>query len=164
MWERVDWGPFDIVGLDHYRVPQNRRRYAASLRRFHRHGKPVVVTEFGCAAFAGAARLGPAAHERIDHSGPRAEVTGPPVRDEQGPATEIGELLDVFEATGVHGAFVFEFIEPYHPHSPDPRYDLDMAGYGIVKAIPTEDGYRWEPKAAYHEVARWYAAARREPG
>jgi hypothetical protein len=164
LWERVDWAPFDIVGLDYYRVPQLRSRYAERLRRFHRHGKPVVVTEFGCAAFRGAAELGPTAHERIDHGQSPPVVTGPPVRDEQVQARELAALLDVYESSGVAGAFVFEFIEPYHPHTADPRHDLDMAGYGLVKVTPDGDsGYRWEPKAAFHEIARRYGAAADPP-
>jgi hypothetical protein len=54
---------------------------------------------------------------------------------------------------------VFESIEPYKPHSPNPRYDLDMSGYGIVKVLPgaPADPLQWEPKAAFAEVARIYA-------
>jgi hypothetical protein len=61
----------------------------------------------------------------------------------------------------VHGCFVFTFVMPDFPHHPDPRHDLDMAGFGVVKALP--DG-RWEPKQAFAEVARRYARANRPPG
>ena len=158
LWERVDWRPFDVVGLNYYRVRFNRRRYAAKLRRYLRHGKPVVVVEFGCASFDGAVDKGPTAHEIIDWSGSVPQITGPYVRDEQVQADQIAELIGIYEAEGIDGAFVFEFIEPSHPHSDDARQDLDMAGYGIVKVLPDErpGSYRWEPKAAFHTVARLY--------
>src|SRR5262249_41584321 len=133
LWERVDWRPFDIVGLDYYRVRYNHRRYAANLRRFRRHGKPVVVVEFGCAAFDGAVERGPAAHEILDWSGPVPQIPGPYARNEQVQAEQLAQLIVIYEAEGVDGAFVFEFIEPTPPHSDNPRHDLDMAGYGIVK-------------------------------
>jgi hypothetical protein len=149
------------VGLDYYRVRFNRRRYAANLRRFRRHGKPVVIVEFGCASFDGAIDKGPTAHEIIDWSGPHPQITGRYVRDERIQAEQLAELIGIYQAEGIDGAFVFEFIEPSHPHSTDPRHDLDMAGYGIVKVLPDPgpDSYRWEPKAAFHTVAGLYDAA-----
>ncbi|MCG5214758.1 hypothetical protein [Streptosporangium sp. KLBMP 9127] len=158
LWEGVRWEPFDVIGLDYYRVPYNRSRYVTNLRKLRRHGKPVVIVEFGCAAYEDAVRLGPSAHEIIDHV--TGEITGDHVRDEHVQAGQIAELLAVYQAENLHGAFVFEFIEPGHPHSADPRHDLDMAGYGLVKVIPGDDGgYRWEPKAAFHRVAEFYSAA-----
>jgi hypothetical protein len=67
LWERVDWRPFDVVGLNYYRVRQNRLGYARRLRRHCHRGKPVVITEFGCGAFDGAAALGPASHSIVQH-------------------------------------------------------------------------------------------------
>jgi hypothetical protein len=32
LWEFVDWKPFDIIGLDYYRIPYNRARYVTKLR------------------------------------------------------------------------------------------------------------------------------------
>ena len=47
---------------------------------------------------------------------------------------------------------------PDFPHRPDdPRHDLDMAGFGVVKVAPG-DPARWERKAAFHALARRYAA------
>jgi hypothetical protein len=164
LWERVNWDRFDIVGLDYYRIPANRSRYVANLRRFRRHAKPVVVVEFGCASFEGAVERGPTSHEIIDWSGPVPQLTGSWVRNEQIQADQIAELIGIYEAEDVHGAFVFEFIEPSYPHAADPRYDLDMAGYGIVKVLPGAQGrsYRWEPKAAFQTIAGLYGAHRRQ--
>jgi hypothetical protein len=162
LWERVNWAPFDVVGLDYYRLRYNRSRYVSTLRKLRRHGKPVVIVEFGCGSYQGAADKGPSSHEIIDFDRPVPQLTGSYRRDEQVQADTIAELLGIYEAEGVHGAFVFEFIEPYNPHADDPRYDLDMAGYGIVKVLPgdQERPYRWEPKAAFHAVARLYGANR----
>jgi hypothetical protein len=159
LWERVDWEPFDLVGLNYYRLKFNRRRYAQRLRRHTRRATPVVITEFGCGTFAGAAERGPTSHA-IVHHGP-AGPTIPPgyARSEREQAQYLAELLAVFNSVGVDGAFVFEFIEPYKPHSPDPRQDLDMSSYGIVKVLPgaPTEPLSWQPKAAFAEVARIYS-------
>lgn len=160
LWELVDWKPFDIIGLDYYRMRYNRAKYVTKLRKFTRQDKPVVIVEFGCAAFDGAAEAGPSAHEIIDHSGPVPRIDGPYTRNEQVQADQLADLIGIYDEEGVHGAFVFEFIEPAHPHSAEPHHDIDMAGYSLVKIIhDTPDGpYRWEPKAAFHTVAKLYGA------
>lgn len=162
MWERVKWDRFDIVGLDYYRLAYNRARYARNLRRYHRYGKPVVIVEFGCGSYRGAAEKGPSGHDIIDHDAAVPQITGDHIRDEQVQADQLSELLEIYETERVRGAFVFEFIEPYHLHSNDPRHDLDMAGYGLVKVTtPGVEGrpYRWQPKAAFHTIATRYANA-----
>ena len=160
MWEKVDWRRFDIVGLDYYRMRQNRRGYESRLSRMRGQGKPVVITEFGCAAHVGAKDVGPMAHQIVDHSVVPAQVPATYVRDEQTQASEIAALLNLYDRLDLAGAFVFEFVEPYYPYSTDPRYDLDMAGYALVRTLagPGGDSDRWEPKAAFHEVARIFAA------
>jgi hypothetical protein len=81
---------------------------------------------------------------------------GTPATSSNRPVTS--ELPDIYREAGAAGAFVFEFAEPCKPHSADPRHDLDMSGYGIVKVLsgPSADPVRWEPKAAFAEVARIY--------
>ena len=65
------------------------------------------------------------------------------------------ELLEIFEAEGVDGAFVYMFALSSYPHRPDdPSRDVDMASPGIVKVY--EDG-SWEPKAAFGAVAETFA-------
>ncbi|PZF92048.1 abortive infection protein, partial [Micromonospora deserti] len=49
-----------------------------------------------------------------------------------------------------------------HPHSPDPRLDLDTASMAIVKTIRDDfadpaSTYRVEPKESYHAIADHYA-------
>jgi hypothetical protein len=46
---------------------------------------------------------------------------------------------------------------PDFPHHADPRRDLDMAGFGVV-GVHADDIWSWEPKEAFNEVARRYAA------
>ncbi len=132
-WEAVDWEPFDLVGVDLYRDASNKATYRHDVRALHRHGKPVVITEFGCCCYVGADDRGGDGFNIVDWSGPEPVLTGNPVRDEQVQADYLDELLDVFEAEGVYGAFVWNFIEPDSPYSPDPRRDLDMAGFAVVR-------------------------------
>jgi hypothetical protein len=58
IWEEVDWSGFDVVGTDGYRDEQNAPYYRQMLAQGHRHGKPVVVTEFGCCTYRGAGARG----------------------------------------------------------------------------------------------------------
>lgn len=153
LWESVDWTPFDIVGQNYYRLKYNQRHYAKKVARFKRHGKPVVITEFGCCAYEGAAALGPSGYQAIDFSGARPQLRGNPVRDEEVQARYITELLEVYRSTGMDGAFVFEYVANNHPYSPESRYDLDMAGFALVRP---EDR---RPKAAFEAVARSYREA-----
>ncbi|GAA4912387.1 hypothetical protein LX16_2404 [Stackebrandtia albiflava] len=150
LWERVDWRPFDIVGQNYYRLAYNARNYPARVARFHRYGKPVVITEFGCCAYEGADRLGPSGHEIIDFTVRPPRLRNAPVRSEATQARYIGELLEVYRRTGMAGAFVFEFVAEAHPHTEDPRTDVDMAGYGLV--LPHDR----TPKQAFHTVAEFY--------
>jgi len=109
--------------------------------------------------------LGPMSHA-IVHQGPAGPAIPPGyTRSETEQAGYLAELLAVFEKAGAHGAFVFEFAEYYKPHSPDPRHDLDMAGYGIVKVLPgAADSFSWEPKAALAEIARISPCSSVAPG
>ena len=48
------------------------------------------------------------------------------------------------------------------PHRPDPRHDLDMASFGLVKILEggrgsTYPDMAWEPKKAFHALANTYA-------
>jgi hypothetical protein len=159
LWERVDWEPFDFVGLNYYRLKFNRRRYSQRLRRHTQRGTPVVITEFGCGTFAGAADRGPTSHAIVHHGPAGPTIPSEYERSEREQARYLAELLAVFGAVGVDGAFVFEFVEPYKPHSPDSRQDLDMSSYGIVKVLPgaPTEPFSWEPKAAFAKVASIYS-------
>jgi hypothetical protein len=86
------------------------------------------------------------------------------VRSERGQARYLVELLRIFEAVGLESATVYQFVTPDAPHRREPRLDLDMASYAIVKPIwatrerPTPD-WHWEPKEAFRALAREYGRA-----
>ena len=89
-------------------------------------------------------------------------LNGDYLRDEGEQATYLRELVGVFEQEGLDSAFWFTFAGYGLPHRADPRYDLDMAAYGVVKVL--EDGrgseypdMGWEPKESFHALAAAYA-------
>jgi hypothetical protein len=163
--DRIDWTRFDIVSVDLYRSAEVADRFADGVRSLVAQGKPVAVTEFGCATYHGAGGRGARGLEIVEydeHTGP-VRLTGTYVRDEAGQAAYLRELLEVFEDAGVDSAFVFLFALHGHPHRPDgdPRDDLDLASYGIVKLLEDRHGTTypdmpWEPKAAFTAVAGHY--------
>lgn len=164
VWEGVEWRDLDVdvVGIDLYRDADNEATFVDDVRALHRFGKPVVITEFGCCSFRGAEDLGGSGFTVIDWSADPPVIPDDLVRDEQVQADYIDELLDIFEAERVHGAFIYDFIEPDNPHSPDPRHDLDMASFGVVKCYPSgsdrayaRNGH-FEPKAAFDTIARHF--------
>ena len=161
--ERVDWTGFDIVSMDLYRSAEVADRFAEGVRALVALGKPVAVTEFGCATFRGAGDRGARGLEIVEHdrdTGAPLRLDSPYARDEEGQAAYLRELLEVFEAEGVDSAFVFTFALHDYPHRPDgdPRDDLDQASYGIVKVLEGGHGQTypdmaWEPKAAFKMLA-----------
>lgn len=172
--EKVDWTPFDFVGLDHYRDARIKDRYADMLRPFSGHGQPVVVTEVGMRGYRGAEDSGTLGFGVVDsksqflHQLPlvgrlvRARLNGEYVRDEGLQARELGEILAILDAAGVDGVFVSSFVEPLAPFSDDPRYDLDMSALSLVKSYTGRRGTTypdmpWEPKEAFGVVAGCFA-------
>ncbi|KUJ66823.1 hypothetical protein ACZ90_32850 [Streptomyces albus subsp. albus] len=159
-WEEVDWRGFDVVGINLYRTTHNKATYTKTVRALHRHGKPVVITEFGCCTFTGAKEQGGMGFTVVDWEREPPVVKDGYVRDEREQADTIGELLDLYAAERVDGAFVYNFIAPDSPYSPQRRYDLDIASFALVKTFPTgtRRGYaetgQWEPKASFNAVAR----------
>ncbi len=152
-WEQVDWSQFDVVGVDAYRDAGSREGYLETLRSHARHGRPTVVTETGCATFHGASDLGSLAWTSVDHSaGPRRLKPGI-TRDEGEQAAEVGAVLELIEASGADGAFVYTYVAPSYPTADDPTLDLDAASYALVRSWP---GGRTERKAAFTAVAERY--------
>ena len=164
-WEPVDWAPFDIVAADAYRDAGNAAGYAASLKRLTGHGKPAAVTEFGCCTYAGAADRGGLGWAITDEDADPPRLAGDYVRDEAEQVRYLTELLPAFEEAGIDAAFWFTFAGYGHPHRDEPRADLDLASYGVVKMLPGgpgtgRDGLGWEPKLAFAALARAYGGAR----
>ena len=85
-------------------------------------------TDRGCCTFRGAEDLGGTGFLVVDWSVSPPELREGTVRDEQVQADYLDELLTIFESEGVHGAVVYDFIQPGSPHiSEAPQYDYDTA-------------------------------------
>ncbi len=155
--EGVDWTPFDIVSVDAHRSKEVAHIYQQGIRALVAQGKPVAITEFGCTTHGG--RGG---GEMIEYDGiTPVRLNGDYIRDEQEQATYLRELLDIFTTEGVDAAFVCTFVCYGWPHRSDPREDLDMASWGVVKALEhrlgdTYPDMPWEPKAAFTALADFY--------
>jgi hypothetical protein len=147
-FERVDWSPFDYVGVDHYREARTKDRYVEILQPYLSTGKPLIVTEFGMRTFRGAESSGALGFGVTDttrlylHTRPvigrffRPRLNGIYERDEEMQARELAETLDDLERAGVAGALISTFSTPQSFTSDDPRYDLDMDSMSIVKSLP----------------------------
>jgi hypothetical protein len=172
--EGVDWTLFDIISTDAaYRTKNNEANFRESIRAFvaqgRAQGKPVAITEFGCTTYRGAAHAGGQdptfAMIAWDERGCAIGLKGEYVRDEDEQATYLREVLEVFEDEGVDYAFVNTFARYDLPHRNDPRQDLDMASFGVVKVLDLHDNPRgerygdmpWQPKAAFTTLANWYS-------
>lgn len=164
-FEGVDWAPFDIISVDLYRSAEVADRYAAAIRSLVAQGKPLAITEFGSATYTGAADRGGRGGEVIvwDHEtvAPLG-LNGDYRRDEEEQARCVRELLAIYLAEGVDSAFVNTFALYQLPHRPNPREDLDMGSYGIVKVLEDQLGQSypdmpWEPKAAFAALAACYS-------
>lgn len=159
-WEGIDWSVFDYVGVDYYRDKANRGRYTDGLRALARHGKPVVITEFGCCSFRGAAAKGGGGFMIVNWRKEPHTIKPGHTRDEGEQADYLESLVALYKEERVHGAFVYAFSEPRNLHTDDPRTDLDMASYGVVRivALETADAAEtWERKLGFDRLAKSYA-------
>jgi hypothetical protein len=186
--EAVDWSLFDVVSVDIYRDAQIKGRFADLLRRFFTHDRPVVITETGCCTYRGAGEAGGMGWAIIDLDVARLgnkppQLNGAYVRDEAVQAHELTDLLTILDHVGVDGVFLMTFVAPMSPYSDDPRHDLDMASYSLVKSYGNRLGdlaptfpntfwdanrsgttypdMPWEPKESFHAVADFYSAQER---
>jgi hypothetical protein len=157
-WEKINWDPFDIVGIDHYRAAYNKSFYKKQLEGYYKFNKPVAVLEFGCCAYKGAEDKGPMGWAITEAIAGERVIKGNPSRDEGIQANYIIEILDILKAENVYAAFVFTFINPVYKYNSDPSRDLDMASYGIVKPVDLETykGLPWLPKEAFYSLGAYY--------
>ena len=162
-YENVDWTPFDIVATDGgYRSAEVADRYVDGMKALVAQGKPVAVTEFGCATYRGSADLGATGDRVVEwRDGRPFALAGDLVRDEAEQAACIAELFGILDEVGVDSAFVCTFARYDFPHRSDPARDFDLASNGIVKVLDgrtgsTYPGLPWEPKAAFVTVAELY--------
>ncbi|GAA0953675.1 hypothetical protein GCM10009554_58370 [Kribbella koreensis] len=150
MWEEVNWDLFDFVAVDAYRDAQNAATFRDELAGRLKWGKPLVVTEFGCCTFRGAADQGGTGWLIVDRSVDPPAIKGEYVRDEGEQVRYLRELAATFEEVGVEAAFWFSFAGYELPHrADDPMHDLDLSAYGLVAVDP--DG-GWRPKQVFHAL------------
>lgn len=182
VWEAVDWNLFDYVGVDHYRIERIKNQYIDMLKPAFAHGKPVVITEFGCST----THAGVGSEDLLDPAGlgvksiidfksqflhqlplvghfVKPHLVGEHIRDEQWQASQLVDNLAVLDGAGVDGAFISQFVSQIDPYSDDPKFDLDMASSSLVKYYEgkrrgvTYPDMPWEPKEAFKAVAEYYA-------
>lgn len=156
-WEQVDWSRFDYAGINLYRTKNNGAVFEERLRTtLMTVGKPLVITEFGCGSHVGAAQRGPGSFKIVNWFGRHPRIKKGNIRSERVQAAYVGDLIDVWDRNDVHGCFVYTFALRDYPHFAEPLRDLDMASFGLVK-FDDSDVTAWEPKQAFHDVARIYA-------
>lgn len=174
-FERVDWNHFDVVGVNYYRQQApTADQYLAKISQLQATGKPVAITEFGFASCRDAddpailstfnatplSMVGMAVPILRPFIRPRVRTVHP--RDEQAHARLLTDQLELLDQAGVDRAFVMSFSFPLAPYSQDPRHDLDATALSIVRTLPpgqhgtTYPDVGWEPKEAFHAVARYY--------
>ncbi|WP_162511830.1 hypothetical protein [Dictyobacter aurantiacus] len=162
-FEGVDWTLFDIVSVDLHRSKEIAAIFQQSVRALVAQGKPIAITEVGCATHRDAADNGArgGGEMMVFEGGIPVRLNGDYIRDEQVQATYLRELLGIFTDEGVDAAFVCTFVCYGWPHRSDPRLDLDMASWGIVKILEGRPGdtypdMPWEPKAAFTALASFF--------
>ena len=133
IWEDPDWSAFDIVGVNSYRDGDNAHYYAEMIKREHRHGKPVAITEFGCCTYVGAGARGGLGW-MVGDIGMDPRFDGSLQRDEQEQVRYLRESLAAFDRAGIDSAFWYTFGTYVAPHRDDPRRDEDLASYSVVAA------------------------------
>jgi hypothetical protein len=157
-WEPVDWQPFDIAAIDAYRDTSNAGTFRDQLRDQFGHGKPLAITEFGCAGYAGAGDRGGMGWAIVDEDSDPGRLDSDYVRDETEQVRYLRELHQIFIEEGADLAFWFTFACYELVHRPQPRYDLDLASFGVVRMLDTGPGtgyhgLGWEPKLAFTALA-----------
>jgi hypothetical protein len=156
-WEEIEWTPFTIVGVDAYRDEANAATLEGQLGALSSNAKPVAVTEFGCCTYQGAGKRGANGWAILQEEGGRQRLKGDFVRDESEQVKYFQESLEIYQRQGIETAFWFTFASWNRPHRQDPREDLDIASFGVVK-VADEDAatpaQRWGPKAIFSEFAK----------
>ncbi len=160
-FEKVDWSQFDFVGVDLYRDARIKNIFEKMARGYLVYKKPVMIGEFGCCNYRGADLLGGSGFivvygmmndllgGKLTVPSPFAEmlkvipkVDGHYVRDEGVQAREVTEELAIFDSAGMEGAFVFTFVSPTSAYNDDPRFDIDLGSFSLVKSYPEKDTFK----------------------
>jgi hypothetical protein len=160
-WESVDWSLFDIVGVDYYRQGESDEQYVAGLDQHRVSNKPLVVMEVGSCAYVGAAARGPGGFMVLEGTNPdgSGNFSGGvvPTRSEKEQADYVKGVLNLLDAGGVDGVFIYVFSFPTLRFGEGAK-DLDMVSFSLVKTFPEDDARSkemppWAPKEAFRVVA-----------
>ncbi|WP_328450751.1 MULTISPECIES: hypothetical protein [unclassified Amycolatopsis] len=163
-FERVDWTPFDYIGIvDYYHPKPDREAYLAELAAYRKWNKPIMISEYGTFTYKGASEKGLLGFDIVDRTVEPPRVFDGFVRDEQAQADFHLDRLRLYDEFGIYSVAVTEFVHPTHPHSEDPQWDLDTASMTITKTIRDDyfdhfTTYHIEPKESYKAIARYYEA------
>ena len=160
-WEKINWKLFDITGVDLYRSSFNKATYIDELRNYKKIGKPLSVMEFGCCAYMGAEDKGAIGWAIVDWKKYPPELKKNYQRDEKVQSKYLLDLLNIFEQEEIFAAFVFTFISYNYVYSDEPKHDLDMASYGVVRSTPGIKNERyqhleWFPKDSFFTLGNYF--------
>jgi hypothetical protein len=185
VWEAVNWGLLDLVGVDPYCVARINDQYVERLKPSFSHGKAVVITEFGFRTYKGADSYTEGmAGDLIDYTPnpliivkyltnlvcssllgmqlpppPRRLKKGNYVRDEEAQARALIDQLHTLENAGVDGAFIMTFVSPTAPYNDNPGEDLDMNSYSLVKSYGGNRRGATYPDMPWEPKKSFYAVA-----
>ena len=117
--------------------------------------------EFGCCAYIGADDKGAIGWAIVDWKKNPPELKKHYQRDEKVQSKYLLDLLNIFEREEIFAAFVFTFISYSYVYNDDPKYDLDMASYGVVRSTPGIKNERyqhleWFPKDSFFTLGNYY--------
>jgi len=150
--EEINWNNFDIIGVNLYKHQWNASAYFNEIKRFKSFGKPVAITEFGTCAYKGASKLGGAAYAVVDYK--TSTIKKGIIRDENEQAEYLAALIKLYSKENIFATFIFDFKEEWKIHSKNPKNDLDLSSFGIVKV--SENG-EVIPKKAFNVVRKLYS-------
>ncbi|SDM82061.1 hypothetical protein SAMN04488074_12771 [Lentzea albidocapillata subsp. violacea] len=157
-----DWSLFDLVGLDYYTHFETDTEYTTDLDKYRRWGKPLMILEYGCCTFTGAAKAGGMGWDIVDYGADPPVIKPGFERNEREQADHIARMLRVFDAQpDVEGSHLYSVISPDSPHNPTCRdRDYDMASYSLLRTIrrrfdDENSPYRLEPKKSYQAFKRF---------
>lgn len=158
----TDWSLFDIVGLDYYAHFAADAEYTTDLDKYRRWNKPLMILEFGCCTFTGAAAAGGMGWDIVDYEADPPVIKPGFVRDEREQAEHVARMLRVFGTQpDVEGAHLYSVITPDSPHHPTCRdRDYDMASYSLLRTMrerfdDENSPYRLEPKRSFYAFQRF---------
>ena len=156
LWEEIAWETFDLIGIDAYRDQNNETTLDDQLEGLRKYQKPIVVTEFGCCTYRGAAGKGGAGWTVVEGTEAEARIPDSVIRDEKEQVRYLHEMLNLYRRHAIEDVFWFTFASWNRPHGQAPHEDLDIASFGAVKLseIAGEPGaQRWQPKAVFRAIA-----------